>query len=123
MNDRTATTIRFQLRALTALLVLAASTTGIAVAQQTASKGTAAADLERTFWACDYAATKGEITIDMVSCGENYEAFKKARFGGNADKLFAYWRERKGAEHLALSTQHGLARVDSAVSTTGSTTK
>jgi hypothetical protein len=43
-----------------------------------------AVDLEKTFWACDYAATTRQISSgESAICSQNYEDFKKIKFGGD----------------------------------------
>ena len=60
--------------------------------------------LESEFWACDYVATtRGHAATDSDACMANYEALKKAKFGGDATALAAWWQRNKSAAHGALA--------------------
>ena len=62
-----------------------------------------AIELERLFWMCDYAATAGTLQDNEIEmCGAAIEQVKVARFDGDYDKLLAWWRLNKEAEHQAL---------------------
>jgi hypothetical protein len=63
-----------------------------------------AVDLEKTFWACDYAAsTRGVSGGESAICGENYEDFKRIKFGGDFQAFLKWWQQNKVAEHQALA--------------------
>jgi len=60
--------------------------------------------LEAEFWACDYAAfTRGLVGTDTQACLVNYEALKKAKFGGDFAALVSWWQRNKANEYAALS--------------------
>jgi len=62
-----------------------------------------AADLEKAFWICDYAATTGSIaTPDAALCHAVYDRLKAEKFGGDFERLLAWWRANKVAEHRKL---------------------
>ena len=62
-----------------------------------------AVELEQLFWMCDYAATAGTLQENEIEmCGAATEQVKVARFDGDYDKLLAWWRVNKEAEHQAL---------------------
>ena len=62
------------------------------------------AELERTFWACDRAATTDGVTGgDGIACGIATEHLKQQRFDGDFAAMLAWWREHKAAAHQALA--------------------
>ena len=72
-------------------------------------------DLEKAFWACDFAATNSRVDAGTaMACGNVGEALKLRKFDGDFNALLAWWRQHKEAEHLALATAHGDARVSRA---------
>lgn len=59
-------------------------------------------DLENAFWVCDYlATTRG--SSDINTCTAIYEAVKERKFGGDFDKLVAWWRQNKVAQHQSIA--------------------
>ena len=59
-------------------------------------------DLENAFWVCDYlATTRG--TIDIAACTAVYEAVKERKFAGDFEKLVAWWRQNKVAQHQNIA--------------------
>lgn len=63
----------------------------------------AVADLEKAFWICDYVATTGAVaTLDAVLCHAVYDRLKAEKFGGDFERLLAWWRVNKVAEHGRL---------------------
>ena len=69
--------------------------------------GTAAkiAELEKGFWSCDYlSSTRGVDGSYAIACGTNFEELKQAKFGGDFEKLAAWWRLNKIAQHKALES-------------------
>jgi hypothetical protein len=63
----------------------------------------AAAELERAFWFCDYAATVGSVDSGMaIACSTVTQELKAKKFGGDFDALVSWWRQNKAAEHGAL---------------------
>jgi hypothetical protein len=71
---------------------------------QAAAQGPSLEALERAFWRCDHAATRGLLDAGTtMECSVATEAFKARRFGGDFAALLAWWRANKDAQHLALS--------------------
>jgi len=65
----------------------------------------AAADLEKQFWACDYAATTRGVGLDEgATCGEVYEDLKRSKFQSDFRAMLSWWQQNKAAQHLALET-------------------
>ncbi|HTP98200.1 MAG TPA: hypothetical protein VMN56_02665 [Casimicrobiaceae bacterium] len=61
-------------------------------------------DLERQFWACDYAATvRGVSALEAGACSANYEELLRTKFGGEFAAMLEWWGKNKAAEHLALA--------------------
>lgn len=61
-----------------------------------------AMELERLFWMCDYAATAGTLQDNEIEmCSAVAEQLKLSKFGGDADKLLAWWRLNKETQHQA----------------------
>lgn len=63
-------------------------------------------ELEQAFWVCDYGATTGRIP-DYGVCAAVYAELKQRKFGGDFDRLLAWWRQRKPAEHERLARTTG----------------
>lgn len=64
--------------------------------------------LERSFWACDYAATV--VLLDSGTagaCSAIVEEVKKTRFNGDFDAMLSWWRQHKDAAHRALGEARG----------------
>ena len=62
------------------------------------------AELERVFWACDYAAgTSGVLATPVATCSAVFDDLKDARFGGDFDALVKWWRANKDAEHRRIA--------------------
>ena len=91
--------------ALAALSLVAGGT--FAEAQR--QPGGGGAMLERTFWACDYAATKhGVHFTPMDICASATEALKHHKFGGDYERMVQWWHERKPDEHQKLRREERL---------------
>jgi hypothetical protein len=80
-----------------------------AAAAVAATKGhgtaTQIAELEKQFWTCDYlSTTRGVEGPHGVTCGANYEELKQTKFGGDFEKLLAWWWLNKIAQHQALES-------------------
>ena len=59
-------------------------------------------DLENAFWVCDYlATTRG--SSDIAACTAIYEAVKERKFGGDFEKLVAWWRQNKAEQHQSIA--------------------
>lgn len=81
-------------------MVMCLATAGLHAAAQ----GTQIKELERTFWRCDHAATQGVLDrATAMDCSVVTETLKARGFGGDFSAMLAWWRERKDAEHRALS--------------------
>ena len=59
-------------------------------------------DLENAFWVCDYVATT-RGTSEIAACTAVYEAVKERKFAGDFEKLVAWWRENKAAQHQNIA--------------------
>lgn len=60
------------------------------------------AELERTFWACDRAATAyGLVGADATGCSIATELLKQQRFNGDFAALLAWWQAHKAAAYAA----------------------
>ena len=59
-------------------------------------------NLEHAFWVCDYVATTRGGS-DVPTCTAVYEAVKQLKFGGDFDKLVAWWRQNKVAQHRNIA--------------------
>lgn len=71
----------------------------------TRDSATRIAELEKGFWVCDYiGTTRGVEGPHGVTCGANYEELKQTKFGGDFEKLLAWWRLNKIAQHKALES-------------------
>ena len=89
-----------------AALLVAASLVAVA-APAAAQAGLGAelrmAELEKAFWACDYAATVGRIDSGTaITCGGLTETLKVRKFSSDFNAMLTWWRQHKQAEHLAL---------------------
>jgi hypothetical protein len=107
-------------KAATVTALVAALVAGGASAQQasgadsvppgkTASAGLA--ELEEAFWVCDYTATTSRAAeLDPTACVAVYDAMKERKFGGNFDKLLAWWQQNKVARHHALAANEAMRK-------------
>ena len=71
------------------------------------------ADLETTFWACDYAATViGLLDVGTaLLCGKAFKEIKLRKFNGDFHALLSWWQRNKSREHQALDRAYrGTAR-------------
>lgn len=79
---------------------------GLASAQQSAPvlrPVGAYSSLEKAFWACDHAATRGPFdTGEAMACSVVIENLKRNRFGGDFEAMLGWWQRNKDAEHRAL---------------------
>ena len=83
--------------------------TAEATAARSSSDGHASAtkiaELEKGFWICDYlGTTRGVDGPHAITCGANFEELKQAKFGGDFEKLVAWWGLNKVAQHKALES-------------------
>ena len=61
------------------------------------------AELEATFWTCDYAATVHGVDRDTaVLCQTAMDELKKKRFGGSFERLLEWWSANKAEQYAAL---------------------
>ena len=78
----------------TALGMLAMVASAPAFAQ-TAVQADSLDRLERAFWRCDHAITRGVLVgSSAVECSVVYKALKARRFDGDFTALLAWWRGR-----------------------------
>jgi hypothetical protein len=62
------------------------------------------AELEDTFWRCDYRATTGGVaSTDIATCIATYDALKEQKFGGDFYQLLFWWRQNKVVQHGRLA--------------------
>lgn len=59
-------------------------------------------DLESAFWVCDYLATTKGVS-DIETCAAIYDALKQRKFAGDSDRLVAWWRQDKVAQHQRVA--------------------
>jgi len=58
------------------------------------------AELESTFWACDYlATTRGVLATPAAACRHATESLKREKFGGSFPAMLEWWRDNKVARH------------------------
>ena len=68
------------------------------------------AQLERAYWACDYAATTRWVGgAEGAMCVAIYEELKRTKFNGSFPALLSWWQQNKAAEHRALATVSSIA--------------
>ena len=60
-------------------------------------------DLEKVFWTCDYLGTKQGVDMNTAAtCGAATDELKRIKFGGDFERLVAWWQLNKAAEHKAV---------------------
>ena len=65
------------------------------------------AELEKTFWICDHAATKAVVDVNQaVVCGAITDELRREKFDGDFEKLLIWWRLNRAAEHQKLDQAH-----------------
>ena len=63
------------------------------------------AELESIFWQCDYAATQSALDAGSAqACVVVHDTLKQRKFNGDYTRMVAWWRQHKGAAHLAQAT-------------------
>ena len=68
------------------------------------------AQLERTFWICDYlATTQGVHGRHIITCRNATDELKRVKFGGSYRDLLQWWRENKAEEHRKLGSDPDLS--------------
>ena len=61
------------------------------------------AEIEQAFWICDHAATKGGIDGDTaLICVAITDELQKRKFSGDFERMVAWWRQNKPAQHRTL---------------------
>jgi hypothetical protein len=56
--------------------------------------------LEARFWACDVASTQAVLSAaEGAQCVRWQDEFKLRRFGGDFDRLLAWWQANKAEQH------------------------
>lgn len=62
-----------------------------------------ASGLEQAFWKCDYAARRTTMTRYQAEvCGVVIEGLRAEKFGGDIDRLLAWWEQNHAAQHRVL---------------------
>ena len=65
------------------------------------------AELEKTFWICDHAATKAMVDVNQaVVCGAVTDELRREKFDGDFEKLLIWWRLNRAVEHQKLDQAH-----------------
>jgi hypothetical protein len=59
-------------------------------------------DLEKAFWVCDYAGTNVVGPDQAAACIAITDELKQTKFDGDFERLVAWWRLNKMAQHEAL---------------------
>ena len=59
--------------------------------------------LERTFWVCDYVATRHGIDAAPSECSAAYAQIKDTMFGGDLERMLDWWRQHKPVEHANVA--------------------
>lgn len=56
--------------------------------------------LESVHWDCDYMASVNMVDVsDAAICSAVYERLKAEKFGGDFNKMLAWWKENKTKQH------------------------
>lgn len=64
-------------------------------------------DLENTFWTCDWSSTLIRLSATQIaSCAAATEELKARKFGGEFEKLLAWWQRNKAAAHESLNARY-----------------
>jgi hypothetical protein len=67
------------------------------------------AELEKTFWLCDHAATRHGVDPELgMLCVNATEELKQGKFGGDAEGMLAWWQRNKAAQHQKLDQAEAL---------------
>jgi hypothetical protein len=67
------------------------------------------AELEKTFWLCDHAATRHGVDPELGQlCFNATEELRQEKFGGDGEKMLAWWQRNKEAQHQKLDQSEGL---------------
>ena len=94
-----------------AAVLLAASAMGWSAAsgaQTIAATQQPLAELEKSCWVCDHAATTRRLDSGTAAtCGSLKKGLKQRKFGGEFAALLAGWHQHEKAEHLALAKAGG----------------
>lgn len=65
-------------------------------------------ELEQVFWLCDWRSMLEALDAGSYAvCAATADELKARRFGGDFDRMLAWWRQNKPAEHARI----GAARV------------
>jgi len=71
--------------------------------QKSTEAASSTVELERLFWMCDYAAGTGTLDAHEIEmCSAATQQIRLAKFAGDSEKLLAWWRLSKDAEHKML---------------------
>jgi hypothetical protein len=65
------------------------------------------ADLEDTFWICDWSATVSRLGAAQINaCTSATEELKARKFDGDFDRLITWWQKNKAVEHQRLNAMY-----------------
>ena len=57
-------------------------------------------ELEDMYWECDARATRGMLSAGhAIHCASAGDALKRRKFGGDWNRMLAWWHEHKAHEH------------------------
>jgi len=74
-----------------------------ASAMHTVAAELSVAELERTFWVCDWSATAGRLEgADFARCAIVADELKARRFGGDFHRMIEWWQQNKAGIHAGL---------------------
>ena len=61
------------------------------------------ANLEKSFWRCDYVATVAGVDSGTgITCSSITQALQEKKFNGDFDAMLTWWQENKAAEHQTI---------------------
>ena len=70
------------------------------------------AELEDIFWHCDYVATtQGMDATPVRECAAATRELRRLKFDGSFNRLLAWWRENKPAEHAKRRAARNESRL------------
>ncbi|QHE77482.1 hypothetical protein [Hydrogenophaga sp. PBL-H3] len=74
-------------------------------------------EIEKAFWACDYAASTRLVEMgSAIACSRLTEALRQLKFDGDFNAMLNWWQQHKEAEHRALAKAGGASLPRSAPS-------
>jgi hypothetical protein len=87
------------------LCIAALCVAGSGLAHANAGPTLSDAALEARFWACDVASTHTALSAaEGAQCVRWQDELKQRRFGGDFERLLAWWRANKAEQHARRQT-------------------